>query len=104
MICLVDLGSCMRSRLDEYGPTCRKTTLIPWALAEPAEVERPDPATRHELFGDNPLGLLYSGNFGRAHSYADLFGLARRLARHGHPICFRSARESGRGTAQAGPA
>jgi colanic acid biosynthesis glycosyl transferase WcaI len=85
---LVDLGSCMRTRLEEYGPTCRKTTLIPWALAEPAEVERPDLATRHELFGDNPLGLLYSGSFGRAHSYADLFGLARRLRGTGIQFAF----------------
>jgi glycosyltransferase involved in cell wall biosynthesis len=76
---IADLGSCMRTRLAVYGHTCRKTTLIPWALAEPAEVERPDPATRHEIFGDNPLGLLYSGNFGRAHSYEDLLALARRL-------------------------
>jgi colanic acid biosynthesis glycosyl transferase WcaI len=76
---VADLGSCMRERLAPYGHTCRKATLIPWALAEPPEVEPPDPATRHKLFGDSALGLLYSGNFGRAHSYAEFLQLARRL-------------------------
>jgi colanic acid biosynthesis glycosyl transferase WcaI len=85
---VADLGSCMRSRLEEYGHTCTKTTLTPWALAEPPEVELPDPATRHELFGDNALGLLYSGNFGRPHSYADLLSLARRLRDTGIHLTF----------------
>jgi glycosyltransferase involved in cell wall biosynthesis len=85
---VADLGSCMRDRLGVYGHTCRKATLVPWALAEPAEVEAPDPATRRELFGDSPLGLLYSGNFGRAHSYADFLELARRLRGSGVHVCF----------------
>lgn len=76
---VADLGSCMRERLAEYGHTCRKTTLPPWGLTEPTQVERPDAETRRELFGDNPLGLLYSGNFGRPHAYAELLALARRL-------------------------
>ena len=85
---VADLGICMRSRLADYGHTCRKTTLTPWALAEPPAVERPDPVTRHELFGKNPLGLLYSGNFGRPHSYADLLSLARRLRGSGIHFAF----------------
>ena len=55
---VADLGSCMRDRLERYGHNCPKVTLVPWALAEPADVVPPDPATRKELFGDNPLGLL----------------------------------------------
>jgi hypothetical protein len=51
-------------------------------------VERPDPATRHELFGDAPLGLLYSGNLGRAHTYADILELARSLQGSGAHFCF----------------
>ena len=85
---VADIGSCMRSRLAEYGHSCRKTTLPPWALAEPTEVERPDPVTRSELFGDSPLGLLYSGNFGRPHSYADFLTLARRLRGTGIHVAF----------------
>ena len=85
---VADLGSCMRSRLAGYGHTCRKTTLTPWALAEPPDVEHPDPETRRELFGANALGLLYSGNFGRPHSYVDLLVLARRLRGSGIDFCF----------------
>src|SRR5262249_39131512 len=74
-----DLGGCMRPRLEQYGHAARKATLVPWALAEPGLVEPPDPAVRQKLFGDSRLGILYSGNFGRAHSYAEILELARRL-------------------------
>jgi glycosyltransferase involved in cell wall biosynthesis len=83
---VADLGLCMREHLDHYGHGARRVTMVPWALDEPAEVERPDPATRRELFGDASLGLLYSGNFGRAHSYAEILELARRL--QGAPLHF----------------
>ena len=69
---VADLGSCMRTRLDAYGHSCRKVTLVPWALSEPEEVLSPDRATREQLFGQSAIGLLYSGNFGRAHSYEEL--------------------------------
>ncbi len=76
---VVDLGECMRARLAAYGHSARKATLVPWALAEPPTVASPDPEVRQKLFGDSQLGLLYSGNFGRAHSYAEILELARRL-------------------------
>jgi glycosyltransferase involved in cell wall biosynthesis len=85
---VADLGSCMRRRLEHYGHSCRKVTLVPWALTEPAEVAPPDPATHAELFGDSTLGLLYSGNFGRAHGYADFLDLARRLRGASVQFCF----------------
>jgi glycosyltransferase involved in cell wall biosynthesis len=85
---VADLGSCMRARLEGYGHPARKVTLVPWALAEPAAVEPPDPAVRRGLFGDARLGLLYSGNFGRAHSYAEILGLARRLRGEGVHFSF----------------
>src|SRR5262249_23018731 len=85
---IADLGVCMRIRLKAYNPPGRKVTLVPWALVEPAEVERPDPDVRRDLFGDRPLGLLYSGNFGRAHSYAEFLNLARRLRGDGVHFCF----------------
>jgi hypothetical protein len=44
---------------------------------------------RAELFGDAKLGLLYSGNLGRAHDFADLLTLARACrARSGSEIVF----------------
>jgi glycosyltransferase involved in cell wall biosynthesis len=76
---IADLGSCMRSRLEAYGHQGRKVTMVPWALTEPADVEPSDPATRRELFGNGTLGLLYSGNLGRAHSCVEFLDLARRL-------------------------
>jgi hypothetical protein len=85
---VADLGDCMRRRLTVYGHSARQVTLVPWALSEPAELEHPDPATRRELFGNAPLGLLYSGNFGRAHTCASFLDLARSLRDRGPHFCF----------------
>lgn len=85
---IADLGACMRGRLEGYGHRGRKVTLVPWALSEPDETEPPDPAVRRELFGDARLGLLYSGNFGRAHSCDEFLELARRLRGDGVQFCF----------------
>ena len=85
---IADLGPCMRERLARYRPRARQVTLTPWALAEPSAPVEPDPATRRELFGDAKLGLLYSGNFGRAHSYSEFLDLARRLRSDGVRVCF----------------
>ncbi len=83
---VADLGPCMKGLLRRYGSPGRHVTLTPWALVEPAASVAPDPATRRELFGDAALGLLYSGNFGRAHGYAEFLNLARRL--RGTPVGF----------------
>jgi glycosyltransferase involved in cell wall biosynthesis len=85
---VADLGDCMRARLERYGHESRKVTLVPWALAEPNAVEPADPETRFKLFGASPLGLLYSGNFGRAHSFREFLDLARRLEGSGAHFCF----------------
>jgi glycosyltransferase involved in cell wall biosynthesis len=85
---IADLGPCMRARLSDYGHRARTVTLAPWALSEPAANNRPDPNVRAKLFGDARLAILYSGNFGRAHSYADLLTLARRLRDGGVHFCF----------------
>ena len=85
---VADLGSCMRQRLEAYGHSSRKITLVPWALVEPAEVEPPDPVVRQELFGNAKLGLLYSGNFGRAHTYLEILDLAKRLRNDGAGFTF----------------
>jgi glycosyltransferase involved in cell wall biosynthesis len=76
---IVDIGSCMRERLAHYASPAIWTTLPPWALVEPDRRVEADPLERQRLFGKARVGLLYSGNFGRAHSYEDLLALARRL-------------------------
>jgi glycosyltransferase involved in cell wall biosynthesis len=105
---IADLGICMRRLLQKSrgdavedtdeadNPTAttapwrsgRYATVVPWSLVEPASVVDPDAAVRRELFGDSRLGLLYSGNFGRAHSYEMLLELARRLRGRGIGFCF----------------
>ncbi|HEY5038826.1 MAG TPA: glycosyltransferase family 4 protein, partial [bacterium] len=72
-----DLGPCMREALSRY-PCKVLTTHTPWALEEPSEPLAIDPAERKALFGEAKLGLLYSGNFGRPHSYALTLALARK--------------------------
>lgn len=85
---IADLGSCMRGLLAKYGSQAREVTLVPWALVEPQEVAEPDANTRGALFGETRLGLLYSGNFGRAHSYEEFLALARCLRGSGVNFCF----------------
>ncbi len=85
---VADIGSCMRQRLKYYGHQGRKVTLVPWSLVEPDIVECPDAEARRDLFGDQALGLLYSGSFGRAHSFAEFLELARRLRGTGVQFCF----------------
>jgi glycosyltransferase involved in cell wall biosynthesis len=43
---------------------------------------------RQELFGNAKLALLYSGNFGRAHSYEEILALARKLRGTDIHFCF----------------
>jgi glycosyltransferase involved in cell wall biosynthesis len=88
---VVDLGPCMRERLERYGGTARRETLTPWALVEPAHPAEPDPALRRALFGDAKIGLLYAGSMSRPHDFASLLALARACrARAGGDvaICF----------------
>lgn len=85
---MVDIGGCMRRRLARYGSPAAIQTIVPWALVEP---EEPLPAAgqaRHELFGDSRLALLYSGNFGRAHSWEGIPELASALQPGGGRIVF----------------
>ncbi len=75
---VADLGSCMRERLKDYGIQ-KSVTLTPWALEEPPEPLGFDKDERALLFGDAPLGMLYSGSFGRAHEFYLILKLARKL-------------------------
>lgn len=85
---IVDIGACMRSLLNTYRAPALHTTLVPWALHEPVVFPAPIPAERAAIFGNARLALLYSGNFGRAHSLDDLLDLARRLRGSGVHLAF----------------
>ena len=86
---IADLGVCMRGRLRRYDHGAIECELTPWAPVEPDRPVAPDPDTRHALFGDARLGILYSGNFGEAHDFRAFLALARAL--RGNPqirFCF----------------
>ncbi len=86
LIC--DIGACMRARILEYGPTARMVTLVPWAIEESEVVLPVSRGERAALFGDARLALMYSGNFGRAHSYDDILELMRTLRGSGVHLAF----------------
>jgi len=85
---VADLGICMRYLMETYRHTARKVTLVPWALYEPDSVVASDFLERNELFGDAKLCIMYSGNFGRAHSYEEILELARILKDDGIHFSF----------------
>lgn len=85
---IVDIGPCMRELLLRYDATLPMATLVPWALDEPEYVLPIPPVERQLLFDDAPIGLLYAGTFGRAHSYENLLELARLLRPDGVRLTF----------------
>lgn len=88
---VVDLGPCMRRRLERYGGSPHRETLTPWALVEPETPAEPDHAVRRQLFGDAKIGLIYAGSISRSHDFESLLQLARACrARAGNEIamCF----------------
>lgn len=85
---MVDIGPCMRQRLDAYGHRAARATLVPWALTEPDAPLQPDPETRNELFRDAKLALLYSGTIGKAHEFEVFVALARELRRRNASVHF----------------
>src|SRR5438477_161457 len=62
--------------------------IAPWTIVEPDRPGAPDPCIRSNMFGNARLGLLYSGNFGRAHSHEAFFELARTLKADGIGFAF----------------
>ena len=85
---MVDLGLCMRARLDAHDHQAKCETLTPWALVEAERPAPPHLATRREMFGDASLALLYSGNMGKAHDFMPFLHLARVLNRINPRIVF----------------
>jgi colanic acid biosynthesis glycosyl transferase WcaI len=85
---IVDLGPCMRALLLKYPSPAKRETIVPWAFEEP---DAPLPiavSERIAVFGDAPLCLLYSGSFGRAHSYQEILDLAELLHPRGVKLVF----------------
>lgn len=76
---IVDIGSCMRERLRYYQSNGATETIPPWALVEPSRPASIAEAERQELFGRADLCLLYSGNFGLAHTWNGILEIAREL-------------------------
>ena len=70
------------------GGQVRYATIPPWALAESPEPLPTTPEVRGELFGDAKLGLLYSGNLGRAHLFEPFLELAARTVGDSMQFCF----------------
>jgi colanic acid biosynthesis glycosyl transferase WcaI len=85
---IADLGPCMRRLLMGYTSAAQRDTLVPWALEEPSAPLPDEILERNEVFGDAKLALLYSGNFGRAHSYLDVLELADLLESDGAKLVF----------------
>ena len=75
---VANLGPCMAQRLKEYSLK-KLVTLTPWSVEEPEKPMDFDAPERQALFGDAPLGLLYSGSFGRAHEFYLTLKLARMM-------------------------
>jgi colanic acid biosynthesis glycosyl transferase WcaI len=78
---VADLGPCMKERLSKYIGAQRSAATIPvWAIVEPEAPVLVDESERRNLFGDAKLALLYSGNFGKAHSYKEVLDVAARFS------------------------
>lgn len=85
---IVDLGPCMRKLLLQYPSAARRETIVPWAIEEAANPLPMHSAERAALFGNATLALLYSGNFGRAHSCEEILSLAQELHPYGGKLVF----------------
>ncbi len=90
---LIDLGACMRQRLQAAAelPVSQRDrfhTITPWALVEPPSVSVASAETREELFGPCELACLYSGNLGRAHEFELFVELARLTQPEAIAFCF----------------
>ena len=76
---IADIGPCMREQLVKYGDSWESSTMVPWALSEPKSPLPISHDERKTIFGSATLALMYSGSFGRAHSFEDMLELMRYL-------------------------
>ncbi len=85
---IADLGPCMRALLMRYPTPALRETIVPWAFEEPSAPLPIAVNERWDVFGDTPLALLYSGSFGRPHSYKEILDLAALLQPRGGKLVF----------------
>ena len=86
---MVDIGSCMRRLLRRHLHSAKEVTLVPWALSEPGFDIPVNAEVRSAMFGENvKLGVLYSGNMGKAHEYDNFLELARFLRSKAPEVVF----------------
>jgi colanic acid biosynthesis glycosyl transferase WcaI len=85
---IVDLGPCMRALLLKYPSAAKRETIVPWAFEEPDAPLPMAVSERLAVFGNARLALLYSGSFGRAHSYKEILDLAELLHPRGVKLVF----------------
>jgi colanic acid biosynthesis glycosyl transferase WcaI len=85
---IADLGPCMRDLLRKYPTTAERETIVPWAFEEPGAPLPVAMSERRQIFGGASLALLYSGSFGRPHSYKEILDLAALLGPHNGKLVF----------------
>ncbi len=86
---IVDIGPCMRKRIENYAPSVAHETITPWALVEPASPPHIETTVRESLFGKAKIAVLYSGTLGRAHDHQTLLSFARACrTRGGDDVAF----------------
>ena len=89
---IIDIGPCMRDRLALYASPARTETVVPWALEEPSAALSTAQEERDTIFGraqGRPrLAMLYSGSFGRAHTFTNFLALAEALSSEPAALAF----------------
>lgn len=85
---VIDIGPCMRRRLVRYRSPARQETIVPWALEEPSAALPIETKERQRVFGSTRMAMLYSGTFGRAHSFEGFLALAAALRAEDAMIAF----------------
>jgi colanic acid biosynthesis glycosyl transferase WcaI len=66
---VISIGPRMQRRFSEEYGIRSNSVIVPWAVDEVVPDHGPISDVRHSLFGNARLGLLYSGNMGRAHPF-----------------------------------
>ena len=77
---VVVIGRCIAERVTRYGVQPGRIHLAPnWSNADVRPVDRMENPLRQELGIGNRFVVMYSGNMGLAHCFADIVEVARRL-------------------------
>ena len=81
---VLTLGPVMAERMKAYVPSRCRTAWIPlWGAAEPAGTQQVAQVRQARGWDGRDMILLYSGNMGLGHRFAEFLEAARRLGRSG---------------------